>query len=214
MSDISGKLVLIRHGESVANAKNIFTGRSASPLTRRGEQQMRDLAHHLTLKGLKPDRCFTSTQERARKSAAILLKAMSAENVPTVSSAALDERDYGALTGLTKTAAVSKWGEEQVRIWRRSYAIAPPGGESLQETAARVLAFYKQAILPSAQAGGITLVIAHGNSLRALISIIEGEKNIDINNIEIAPGEAIAFLMDGGNAGRKLLNILPINPTW
>lgn len=208
-------LVLIRHGESEANAANIFTGRSAAPLTETGRRQMRELGERLMGMGLAPMRCYASSLERTRESAAILTAIAQAAKAPIVSLSALDERDYGDLTGMNKAAAAARWGEAQVKEWRRSYTAVPPGGESLRDTAARVLACYIHTILPEAMAGGTTIVVAHGNSLRALVMALDDIPHEAVPTLQIASGEALVYRLDrNARAVRAPLILKPGEATW
>lgn len=192
----SRTLVLIRHGESETNAANIFTGWSDPPLTEKGEEEARIVAQRLSEAGLRPDRIFTSVLQRASATAAILLDLLDARGLAPVASAALNERDYGALTGLNKTEVAERWGVARVREWRRSYDVGPPDGESLRDTAARVLAYYIRTLLPSVMAGGATFVVSHGNTLRALIMALDGMTADQVADLELATGATHVFALD------------------
>ena len=207
-------LVLIRHGESEANAANVFTGTSESVLTHKGEQQMRDVARELAAAGIYPDRWFLSALDRARRSVAIINEVMGARSGAVCADAALNERDYGDLTGLNKDDAVKRWGPAQVMQWRRSFETAPPGGESLRDTAARVLRYYVRTLLPDAMAGGNTFVVAHGNSLRALIMALEGWSPSEIARFQIETGAAIIYDLANDSRACRSDVILPKEHTW
>jgi 2,3-bisphosphoglycerate-dependent phosphoglycerate mutase len=173
-------LALVRHGESEWNSTGRFTGRTDVDLTATGVEQARAAGRRLKAQGLRFDTGFTTMLKRAQRTLAFMLEELGQTGVPVTRDARLDERDYGELTGLTHAAATERWGAEQVHRWRRSYAVAPPGGESLKDTAARVLPCYVQEILPRVLRGEKVLVAAHGNSLRALVMVLErlDEKSI------------------------------------
>src|SRR5258706_11897873 len=160
-------LVLVRHGESQWNLENRFTGWVDVPLTETGRREAQRAA--TLLDGLRFDRAFTSVLQRAIETLDIILRAIGQTDLPIERSAALNERHYGELQGLNKAETAQKFGAEQVHIWRRSYDIAPPGGESLKDTAARTLPYFEQAIVPHLRAGENVLVAAHGNSLRSIV---------------------------------------------
>lgn len=185
-------LVLVRHGESEGNRQNIFTGWRDLDLTQRGVDEARAVAQLLASDGLRFGAAFSSALLRARRTAEIILEDLH-QPLPVEATAALNERHYGELTGLDKDEARRRWGEAQVRIWRRSYDVVPPGGESLRDTTARVLPYYIHRILPAVMATGPVLVVAHGNSLRALVSTLDGLGRSDIPQLEIATGEVIRY---------------------
>src|SRR5271169_5414196 len=166
-------LVLVRHGESEWNLKNLFTGWRDVDLTENGIKEARAAGRKLKAQGLRFDVGFTSALIRAQRSLDLVLEEMGQNDIPVFKNLALNERDYGELSGLNKDDARKKWGAEQVLLWRRSYDIAPPGGESLRDTAARVLPYYIQEILPRVLRGQRVLVTAHGNSLRALVMVLD-----------------------------------------
>lgn len=190
-----GLLVLARHGESEGNLKNIFTGWRDLPLTDRGQEEARQIGVRLATAGIGFDLAFCSALGRARQSANIILRELG-QSVEMKASSSLNERDYGELTGLNKTDAAARWGTEQVRLWRRSFDQPPPGGESLRDTAARVEQFYEIEILPHLVAGQRVLVVAHGNSLRALIMRLEELDSKQIEGVELRTGEIRAYLID------------------
>jgi 2,3-bisphosphoglycerate-dependent phosphoglycerate mutase len=188
-------LLLVRHGESETNAANVFTGWSDPPLTAAGEAEAEAIGTLLRARRLTPERAFASALQRSAATAGIILGRMGVEGIPVRRSEALNERDYGALTGLNKAAAAARWGDEQVRQWRRGYAAAPPEGESLRDTAARVLAYYVKDLLPAAMAGGVTLVVSHGNTLRALIMALEGLAPAEVEALELGTGATHLFAL-------------------
>ncbi len=166
-------LVLVRHGQSEWNLKNLFTGWKDPGLTEQGVAEAKAAGASLRKLGLSFDVAFTSVLSRAQKTLTLMLDEIGQPKLETFKDAALNERDYGDLSGLNKDDARKRWGEEQVHIWRRSYDVAPPGGESLKDTAARVLPYYLEYILPRVMSGRRVLVSAHGNSLRALVMVLD-----------------------------------------
>ncbi|AKR57591.1 2,3-bisphosphoglycerate-dependent phosphoglycerate mutase [Youhaiella tibetensis] len=190
---MTGTLILVRHGESEWNLKNLFTGWRNPDLTEKGIGEARAAGQALKAKGFSFDTTFTSALKRAQHTLDLILEEMGIENVTIVRNQALNERDYGDLSGLNKDDARKKWGEEQVLIWRRSYDVPPPGGESLKDTAERTLPYYKAQIEPRVAAGETILVAAHGNSLRALVMAIEGLTPEEILKREIATGEPTVY---------------------
>ena len=186
-------LVLVRHGESEWNLKNLFTGWKDVDLTPNGIAEARAAGRKLKAQGISFDLAFTSALIRAQRSLDLMLEEMGRTKIPVFRDQALNERDYGDLSGLNKDDARAKWGAEQVLLWRRSYDVAPPGGESLKDTAARVLPYYIQEILPAALRGKRVLVSAHGNSLRALVMVLERLSPADIVKREIATGVPLIY---------------------
>src|SRR6266436_1853996 len=166
-------LVLVRHGQSEWNLKNLFTGWKDPDLTEQGVNEAKDAGRKLKAQGLSFDIAFTSVLRRAQHTLDLTLAEIGQSGLTTKKNLALNERDYGDLSGLNKDDARKKWGEEQVLIWRRSYDVPPPGGESLKDTAARTLPYYDAKILPQVEAGETVLVAAHGNSLRSMVMAIE-----------------------------------------
>jgi len=162
-------LVLVRHGESEWNRLNMFTGWQDVDLTEEGMAEAHRAGAMLKAEGAHVDLAFTSLLKRAQNTLKIILSELDQDKLPIVFDAALNERHYGDLVGLNKDEARQRWGEEQVHLWQRSYDIAPPGGESLKDTAARVLPFYTKRIVPELQAGKNVILVAHGNSLRSLV---------------------------------------------
>jgi 2,3-bisphosphoglycerate-dependent phosphoglycerate mutase len=189
-------LVLVRHGQSEWNLKNLFTGWRDVDLTEQGVREARDAGRKLKAQGIAFDVAYTSALKRAQRTLSLVLEEMGASGLQTFKHLALNERDYGDLSGLNKDDARKKWGEEQVLIWRRSYDIAPPGGESLRDTLARTLPYYVQEILPSVLRGQRTIVAAHGNSLRALVMVLERLSPEGILAREIATGVPIIYRLN------------------
>ena len=186
-------LVLVRHGQSEWNLKNLFTGWRDVDLTEKGVAEAREAGRKLKAQGLTFDVAYTSALKRAQRTLDLMLEEMGQTGLPIVKDLALNERDYGDLSGLNKDDARKKWGEEQVHIWRRSYDIAPPGGESLKDTLARTLPYYVTEILPRVLRGERVLVAAHGNSLRALVMVLEKLSPEQILKREIGTGVPIIY---------------------
>lgn len=193
---MSGTLVLVRHGQSEWNLKNLFTGWENPGLTDKGVEEAHTAGRNLKAQGLVFDMAFTSVLDRAQRTLTIMLEELDQTDLPTTRDQALNERDYGDLTGLNKDDARKKWGEEQVHTWRRSYDISPPGGESLRDTLARSLPYYMKAIQPHVLDGKTIIVAAHGNSLRALVMALEGLSPEDILKREIATGVPIIYKLN------------------
>lgn len=189
-------LVLVRHGQSEWNLKNLFTGWRDVDLTEQGIAEAKEAGRKLKTQGLVFDIAFTSALKRAQNTLDLLLAEMGQSNIPIIRDQALNERDYGDLSGLNKDDARKRWGEEQVHIWRRSYDIAPPGGESLRDTLARTLPYYVQEILPRVLRGERTIISAHGNSLRALVMVLEKLSPEGILKREIATGVPIIYRLN------------------
>jgi len=186
-------LVLVRHGQSEWNLKNLFTGWRDVGLTEKGVTEAKAAGDKLREQGLDFDIAYTSALKRAQDTLTLILEELSQPGLETVKDQALNERDYGDLTGLNKDDARKKWGEEQVLVWRRSYDVAPPGGESLKDTLARALPYYMRRIQPDVLSGKTVLVSAHGNSLRALIMAIEGLTPDEILKRELDTGVPIIY---------------------
>lgn len=186
-------LVLLRHGQSEWNLQNLFTGWRDPGLTPRGYEEARAAGAALKKHGYKFDRAFVSDLTRAQETLRTALGALGQPDLEPIVNKALRERDYGDLSGLNKDEARTKWGEEQVKLWRRSYDVQPPGGESLRDTVARVLPYYNQAILPCVLRGEKVLVAAHGNSLRALVMVLDGLNAKTIPTVEIKTGEPLVY---------------------
>jgi 2,3-bisphosphoglycerate-dependent phosphoglycerate mutase len=189
-------LVLVRHGQSEWNLKNLFTGWKDPDLSEQGVAEAREAARKLKAQGLAFDLAFTSALTRAQHTLDLMLGELGQTKIPVYRHLALNERDYGELSGLNKDDARKKWGEEQVLIWRRSYDVPPPGGESLKDTLARTLPYYVQEILPHVLRGERTLVAAHGNSLRALIMVLEKLSPEGILKRELATGAPIIYRLN------------------
>jgi 2,3-bisphosphoglycerate-dependent phosphoglycerate mutase len=189
-------LVLVRHGQSEWNLKNLFTGWRDVGLTEKGIAEARAAGRKLKALGLRFDVAYTSALVRAQRTLDLMLEELGQRNIPVIKDLALNERDYGDLCGLNKDDARKKWGEEQVHVWRRSYDVAPPGGESLKDTAARVLPYYIQDILPRVLRGEQVLVSAHGNSLRALVMVLDHLSPQEIVKREIATGVPLIYRLN------------------
>ncbi|MBX9683891.1 MAG: 2,3-bisphosphoglycerate-dependent phosphoglycerate mutase [Hyphomicrobium sp.] len=202
-------LVLVRHGESEWNRLNLFTGWRNPDLTEKGLIEARVAGRMIKDHRIKFDIAFTSALKRAQKTLDIILAELNQPDVPITRDAKLNERDYGELSGLNKDEARKKWGEAQVLVWRRSFDIAPPGGESLQDTLARVRPYYEDVIWPQIAQGKNVIVAAHGNSLRAMIMILENLSGDEILQRELATGAPILFRLgaDGQAIDRK--DLLP-----
>ena len=190
---MNNRLVLVRHGESEWNKLNLFTGWHDVDLTEKGIEEATTGARALAAEGIKFDMAFTSDLKRAQATLEIMLEELDQSDIPVTKDQALNERDYGDLTGLNKDDARARWGDEQVHIWRRSYDVPPPGGESLKDTAARTLPYYRDHILPQVLAGKSVLVSAHGNSLRSIIMEIEDLSGEEIVKLELATGVPIIY---------------------
>jgi len=186
-------LMLVRHGQSEWNLKNLFTGWKDVGLSEQGIAEAKAAGAKLRKLGLQFDVAFTSALSRAHHTLTLMLEEIGQPKLETFKDEALNERDYGDLVGLNKDDARKRWGEEQVHIWRRSYDVAPPGGESLRDTAARVLPYYIEYILPRVMLGRRVLVSAHGNSLRALVMVLDHMTPKTIPSLELATGEPILY---------------------
>ncbi len=187
-------LVLVRHGQSEGNAGGVFTGWNNPGLTSRGFDEAEAVAR--ALKGTQFDIVFTSALKRAEETVRVILRCLNQDELPVVTSADLNERHYGQLTGVTKQEACRLWGEDHVKAWQRSYSAAPPGGESLHDTLARVLPYYLTRILPHILRGEKTLLVAHGNSLRALTMSLERISSERITALEIPTGSAFSYRLN------------------
>lgn len=187
------KLVLIRHGQSEYNLKNLFTGWIDVPLTELGEAEAKKSGMSLKTSGFVPQVAYTSALQRAQKTLDIILDVLGLTDVPILKDKALNERDYGDLSGLNKKETAEKYGADQVHVWRRSFDVPPPGGESLKDTAARTLPYFREVILPDLKAGKDVLVVAHGNSLRSIVMEIEKLTPEQILKRELATGEVVSY---------------------
>jgi 2,3-bisphosphoglycerate-dependent phosphoglycerate mutase len=190
---MSASLVLVRHGQSEWNEKNLFTGWKDPGLTAKGVEEAKSAGIQLRTEGFQFDVMFTSDLLRAQKTGEIILKELGVTNLSVVKNQALNERDYGDLSGLNKDEAREKWGDEQVHIWRRSFDTPPPGGESLKGTAERVLPYFKKEILPQLLEGKNILIAAHGNSLRSLVMELDQLTKEQVVKLEIATGDPIYY---------------------
>jgi 2,3-bisphosphoglycerate-dependent phosphoglycerate mutase len=186
-------LVLVRHGQSDWNLKNLFTGWEDPDLTGKGVAEARAAGKSLKSHGLSFDRAFTSNLVRARHTLQLVLAELGTPDVKTERDRTLNERDYGVLSGLNKDDAIRRWGSEQVELWRRSYDVRPPGGESLRDTVARVLPYYCQKILPAVLRGQRVIVAGHGNSLRALVMVLDELTPETIPELELATGVPLVY---------------------
>ena len=216
------RLILVRHGQSQWNLENRFTGWWDVDLTPKGEEEARAAGTLLKTKGMLPTVAFTSVQTRAIRTMHFALDAAGRTWIPETKDWRLNERHYGGLTGLDKAETAAKHGEDQVKIWRRSFDIPPPvledgsafdlkadpryaginipNSESLKDTIARVLPYYDSAIVPQLRAGETVLIAAHGNSLRALVKHLSGISDADITGLEIPTGQPIVYELDGNIA--------------
>jgi 2,3-bisphosphoglycerate-dependent phosphoglycerate mutase len=189
-------LVLVRHGQSEWNLKNLFTGWRDVDLTEKGIAEARAAGRQLKALGLRFDVAYTSALVRAQRTMDLMLEELGQRSLQVIRDQALNERDYGDLSGLNKDDARKRWGDEQVHVWRRSYDVAPPGGESLKDTAARVLPYYIQDMLPRVLRGERVLVSAHGNSLRALVMVLDHLSPQEIVKREIATGVPLIYRLN------------------
>jgi 2,3-bisphosphoglycerate-dependent phosphoglycerate mutase len=199
-------LVLVRHGQSEWNLKNLFTGWKDVDLTEAGIAEARAAGRKLKGQGLVFDVAYTSVLKRATRTLDLMLEEMG-QKIPIVRDQALNERDYGDLVGMNKDDARKKWGEEQVHIWRRSYDVPPPGGESLKDTVARALPYFVQEILPRVLRGERVLVSAHGNSLRALIMVLERLTPEQILKRELGTGVPIIYRLNADSTVASQLDL-------
>jgi 2,3-bisphosphoglycerate-dependent phosphoglycerate mutase len=187
-------LVLVRHGQSTWNLENRFTGETDVPLTPLGREEARAAGHKLT--AIPFSHAFTSVLQRAIDTLSLVLETAKQQQVPVTRNRALNERNYGQLQGQNKLTVAKQYGDAQVSIWRRSYATRPPGGESLEDTAARVIPYYQAAIAPLLQKQQDVLVVAHGNSLRALMMFLEKISEQDIADIDLPTAAPRAYTLD------------------
>ena len=196
---MKSKLVLVRHGQSEWNAKNLFTGWKDPKLTDLGIQEAIKAGDLLETRNLKFDLMFTSDLFRAQETGRLILERINQTDIQVIEDQSLNERNYGDLAGLNKDEAREKWGEEQVHIWRRSFDVPPPGGESLKNTAERVLPYFELEIMPRVKEGLNILVAAHGNSLRALVMELEKISSKEIVKLEIATGDPLTYEYSNGD---------------
>jgi 2,3-bisphosphoglycerate-dependent phosphoglycerate mutase len=204
---MTGTLVLVRHGQSEWNLENLFTGWKDPGLTEKGHEEAKEAGRRLKARGFRFDIAFTSVLSRAHATHDHIVAALGQEGIETIRDQALNERDYGELSGLNKDDARAKWGEEQVHVWRRSYDVQPPGGESLKDTGARVWPYYLHVVQPHVLRGETVLVTAHGNSLRALVMALDGLSPEEVVKVEIATGVPIVYRLnaDSSVASKEIL---------
>lgn len=196
-------LILIRHGQSQWNAENRFTGWVDVPLSEAGRAEAKRAGERLAAEGVRVGKAFTSTLERAIETGRIVLETLGQGDLEQERAWQLNERYYGALTGRNKQQTREEFGDEQVHVWRRSYDTPPPGGESLADTAARTLPYFRSAILPALEQHGVVLVSAHGNSLRSIVKDLDGLSDEDVTRLEIPTGEPIVYELQDGRPVRK-----------
>ncbi len=189
------KLCLIRHGESLWNEENRFTGWTDVPLTEKGRREASLAGEMLKKEGIRFDVAYTSVLSRAIETLEICLRALG-QNPPIIKDFHLNERHYGDLQGLNKAETAKRYGEDQVKLWRRSYDVKPPNGESLKDTQARTVPFFENCILPDLKMGKNVLVSAHGNSLRSIVMFLEHISEQDIPLLEIPTGLPILYDVD------------------
>jgi 2,3-bisphosphoglycerate-dependent phosphoglycerate mutase len=207
MAEADRLLVLVRHGQSDWNLKNLFTGWRDVDLTDKGVAEAREAGRKLKAQGIKFDVAFTSALKRAQRTLDLMLTELGQTAIPVFKDQALNERDYGDLVGLNKDDARKKWGEEQVHIWRRSYDVAPPGGESLRDTLARTLPYYVTEILPRVMRGEHVLVAAHGNSLRALVMVLDRHTPESITKLNLDTGVPMIYRLNADSTVKSKLDL-------
>ena len=190
------QLVLIRHGESQWNLENRFTGWVDVGLSPKGEQEARSAGEKLKLQNIQFDCAFSSVLIRAKETLRLVLETIGQTVIPIEEDQALNERMYGELQGLDKTETAQKYGDQQVKLWRRSYDVRPPGGESLKDTAERVLPYYERSIRPALMENKTVLIVAHGNSLRALVMHLEQLSKEEVLELNIPTGAPLLYELD------------------
>ena len=200
-------LVLVRHGQSDWNLKNLFTGWRDVDLTEKGVAEAHEAGRKLKAQGIKFDVAITSALKRAQRTLDLMLTELGQTTIPIFKNQALNERDYGDLVGLNKDDARKKWGEEQVHVWRRSYDVAPPGGESLKDTLARALPYYVTDILPRVLRGERALVAAHGNSLRALVMVLDKHTPESITKLNLDTGVPMVYRLNADSTVASKLDL-------
>ena len=200
-------LVLVRHGQSEWNLKNLFTGWRDVDLTEKGVAEAREAGRKLKAQGIKFDVAFTSSLKRAQRTLNLMLEELGQTSISVFKDEALNERDYCDLVGLNKDEARKKWGEEQVHIWRRSYDVAPPGGESLKDTLARTVPYYVTEILPRVLRGERVLVSAHGNSLRALVMVLDKHTPESITKLNLETGVPMIYRLNADSTVASKLDL-------
>jgi 2,3-bisphosphoglycerate-dependent phosphoglycerate mutase len=196
------KLALVRHGQSQWNLENRFTGWVDVDLTPKGEEEAKKAG--TKLKGISFDKAYTSDLKRAQKTLAIILDEIGQSKIPVEKHQALNERHYGDLQGLDKAETAKKFGDDQVKIWRRSYDVAPPNGESLKDTAARTLPYFRTQIVGDLKAGKNILVAAHGNSLRSIVMELDKLSKEQVLELNIGTGEPIVYDCDAKGNFRRI----------
>ncbi len=199
------KLVLVRHGQSQWNLENRFTGWVDVDLTPQGEEEAKKAG--TKLKGIKFDKAYTSELKRAQRTLGIILKEIGQADLPIEKDKALNERHYGDLQGLDKGETAKKFGDDQVKIWRRSYDIAPPNGESLKDTAARTLPYFRDKIISDLKSGKSILIAAHGNSLRSIVMELDKLTKEQVLELNIGTGEPIVYEFDQAGHVKKLATV-------
>ena len=198
-------LILVRHGQSEWNSKNLFTGWKDPGLTELGVKEAKNAGKLIANKGILFNLMYTSMLTRAQKTGDLILQEMRHPKITIIKNEALNERDYGSLAGLNKDDARKKWGDDQVHIWRRSFDIPPPDGESLKDTAERVLPYFKSEIMPKVIEGSSILIAAHGNSLRSLSMELDSISSEEIVNLEIPTGAPIQYIFnEDGSVNKKI----------
>lgn len=202
-----GVLILLRHGQSTWNLENRFTGWIDVPLTPQGEKEAEEAGR--LLREYKIDVAYTSVLIRAIETLNIALHAAGQTDIPIFKDAALNERMYGDLQGLNKAETAKQYGDEQVKLWRRSYDIAPPNGESLKDTAARTLPYFNDVILPEVKAGKTVLISAHGNSLRAIVMSLDELTREQVIELNIPNGVPIVYEIDGDGVVVEKRDLVP-----
>jgi 2,3-bisphosphoglycerate-dependent phosphoglycerate mutase len=200
-------LVLVRHGQSDWNLKNLFTGWRDVDLSEKGVAEACEAGRKLKAQGIRFDVAFTSALKRAQRTLDLMLTELGQTTIPIFRDQALNERDYGDLVGLNKDDARKKWGEAQVHIWRRSYDVAPPGGESLKDTLARTLPYYVTDILPRVLRGERVLVAAHGNSLRALVMVLDKHTPDSITKLNLDTGVPMIYRLNADSTVASKLDL-------
>ena len=207
MSTLDRLLILVRHGQSEDNARDLFSGLRDPALTTRGVEEARAAGREIRRLGLDVTHAFTSVLTRARRTMELILNELGQADLPVRADAALNERDYGALAGLNKTQARARFSAEQVRVWRKSYDATPPGGESLATTAARVWPFYETEIAPVVRHGGRALLVGHGNALRSMLMRLDGIDPETIEDVNIGTAEILVYAMAADGQGLDKMDL-------
>lgn len=203
------QLILVRHGQSTWNALDKWTGATDVGLSKRGEEEAHELAN--LLRDKKIDICFTSSQQRAIKTWEIIRQELGLDDIHTIPDKALNERDYGDLTGLRRRDVEAKYGHQQFMKWRRGWDVEVPGGENLKDVYARAVPYYKQQILPYLVDGKNVIIVAHGNSLRALLKYLENISDNEISKIEMPFSEIMFYEIDkAGHVKSKQVRSRPL----